>query len=120
MTTETKVAPIEVEFWWVPQVPMKAFTRAVATVSQGRMLEEAFALYDLFQLENRVKPDYCNAGGLEEYFEGDWTEWYSADGDTIVETVALDRKAWNAIKRRWARTKIEAPLRERLAAAGLT
>lgn len=48
-----------------------------------------------------------------------WADIMNAEGDTLVETVSLDRKAWNAIKRRWARTKIEAPLRERMAAAGL-
>lgn len=45
-----------------------------------------------------------------------WADIMNAEGDTLVETVTLDRRAWNAIKRRWARTKIEAPLRERMAA----
>lgn len=92
MTTETKVAPIEVEFWWVPQVPMKAFTRAVPTVSHGRMLEEAFALYDLFQLENRVKPDFCNAGGTRfrhvELTEGEW--WDVPDDEDELDDIKAE------------------------------
>lgn len=48
-----------------------------------------------------------------------WADIMNADADTIVETVAMDRKAWNAIKTKWARCKIEAPLRQRMAAAGL-
>lgn len=48
-----------------------------------------------------------------------WADIMNEEGDTLVETVKLDRNAWNAIKRRWAKTKIEAPLRERMAAAGL-
>lgn len=49
-----------------------------------------------------------------------WADLMNSDGDTIVETIALDRKAWNSIKRKWARCKIEAPLRQRLRAAGIT
>ena len=48
-----------------------------------------------------------------------WADLMDCEGDTIVGTIALDRKAWNAIKRKWARCKIEAPLRERLKVAGL-
>lgn len=48
-----------------------------------------------------------------------WADLMNSDGDSIVETIALDRKAWNAIKRKWARCKIEAPLRQRMKAAGL-
>lgn len=48
-----------------------------------------------------------------------WADLMNADADTLVETIALDRKSWNAIKTKWARCKIEAPLRQRMAAAGL-
>lgn len=69
---------IEVKFWWVPQMPMKAFERSVPNVSAGRTLEDAFADYDLFQFENRVKPDYCNTGGTAfrhpELTEGEWLD----------------------------------------------
>ena len=43
--------------------------------------------YDLFQYENNIKPDYCNASGLE-YFdeeEQEWCEWYDDDGLDIKE-----------------------------------
>lgn len=48
-----------------------------------------------------------------------WADLMNAAGDTMVETVALDRASWNAIKNKWARCKIEAPLRERMKLAGL-
>lgn len=48
-----------------------------------------------------------------------WADLMDNEGDTIVETIALDRKAWNAIKRKWARCKIEAPLRRRARAIGI-
>lgn len=43
--------------------------------------------YDSFQYENNIKPDYCNASGLE-YFdeeEQEWCEWYDDDGLDIKE-----------------------------------
>jgi hypothetical protein len=48
-----------------------------------------------------------------------WADLLNAEADTIVETVALDRRAWNAIKNQWARCRIEVPLRARAAVAGL-
>lgn len=37
-----------------------------------------------------------------------WADFMAADG-TWVETVALDRDAWNSIKNHWARTTIATP-----------
>lgn len=36
-----------------------------------------------------------------------WADLMTADGDTLVETVALDRGSWNALKNHWARCKFE-------------
>ncbi|MGE3990344.1 hypothetical protein [Pseudorhodoplanes sp.] len=48
-----------------------------------------------------------------------WADLMDADADNLVETIALDRGSWNAIKNKWARCKIWAPLRERARAIGL-
>jgi hypothetical protein len=50
--------------WWIPQVPMKPFKVPVESVQQGCFLLDTLADYDRFQYENRIKPDYANAGGL--------------------------------------------------------
>lgn len=73
--------------WHIPQVPMKAFHVEVETPEEAIKVLDIFAQYDLFQFENRVKPDYCNAQGLEEWDEqeGNWCEWYSEDGLDIEE-----------------------------------
>jgi len=63
---------------------------------------EAWAIdadYDLFQFKNKIKPDYCNAGGLNIY-ESDsdgegkpgWTSW------SDEETGEDDPVAWVAAK----------------------
>lgn len=49
-----------------------------------------------------------------------WADLMDEEGYTIVETIALDRGSWNALKRRWAKCKIEAPLRKRMAALGIS
>ena len=73
--------------WHIPQVPMKAFHVEVETPEEAIKVLDILANYDLFQFENRVKPDYCNAQGLEEWdkHKGDWCEWYSEDGLDIKE-----------------------------------
>ncbi|WP_312131908.1 superinfection exclusion protein [Leclercia sp.] len=76
--------------WHIPQVPMKAFTVEVQSVEEGVRLMDALADYDIFQYENNIKPDYCNANGLQIWDESltdedmadmeltdRWVDWYS-------------------------------------------
>ena len=78
--------PGDLRIWWIPQVPMRPFRVPVKTVDEAILLLDTLADYDLFQYNNNVKPDYCNAGGLEILDEdGDWCEWYDEDGYDIDE-----------------------------------
>jgi hypothetical protein len=61
--------------WWIPQVPMKAFEVDVDTLAEAKLLIDVLADYDLFQYENKVKPDYCNTGGI--------TRWDAAEGEYL-------------------------------------
>ena len=78
-TTETR--PLRI--WWIPQVPMDPFFHPVGTAHEGALLLDALAEYDKFQLENLIKPDYSNAGGLEVKDGTEWIEWENENGDTI-------------------------------------
>lgn len=52
----------------------------------AKKLLKTLAQYDLFQFENKIKPDYCNTGGLEQWSAadgGEWFEWHDDDGDDI-------------------------------------
>lgn len=82
----------DLKVWWIPQVPMKPFEYKVSTPEEGFILLDALAKYDLFQLENEIKPDYSNAGGLMEFDEemidldedsDGWSDWYSQFGEDI-------------------------------------
>ena len=73
----------DLSIWWIPQVPMDSFRVDVSSVEEGVKILNVLADYDLFQYENRIKPDYANAGGLliwEEDFDGEgipgWVDWY--------------------------------------------
>ena len=78
--------------WHIPQVPMNPFYVTVETLEQAVMILKALADYDLFQAENNVKSDYCNAQGLEFQDEdGDWSEWTDEFGDDINSYMRLIR-----------------------------
>ena len=84
----------DLQVWWIPQVPMEPFTVPVASVAEAVKLLDVLADYDLFQLKHRIKPDFCNAGGLRRWCadggdgEPDWEDWYDE------ETGEDDPAAW--------------------------
>lgn len=78
--------------WWIPQIPMKPFEYPVNSPEEGAILCDVLAQYDLFQLTHDIKPDYCNAGGLQIWDkdadgEGNpgWVDWCSDDGTEFDE-----------------------------------
>lgn len=75
--------------WWIPQVPMKSFYVSVDTPEEGKKVMDILAAYDAFQLQNRVKPDYCNAGGLQMYNPetAAWEDWYLETEDHYFDNV---------------------------------
>ena len=77
--------------WWVPQVPMPAFRQEVETILEAKLLLNTLAMYDRFQYENNVKPDYCSAGGLEEFDPEDdeWIEWFDPETGEDIDGFTL-------------------------------
>lgn len=74
----------DLRVWWIPQVPMKQFHAPVKDIEQAKLLLRTLAEYDMFQYHNRVKGDYCNAGGLEVFDGAEWFEWDDPEtGDDI-------------------------------------
>ena len=74
---------MKLRVWWVPQFPMESFLVDVESVSEAVKILDVLADYDLFQLENRIKPEYSNSGGLQMFDpnddtdspEGSWVDW---------------------------------------------
>ena len=66
---EPKIGALRV--WHIPQVPGKPFYVVVDTPLEAQRVLIVLALYDLFQIKERIKPHYYNASGLEQYVEDD-------------------------------------------------
>ncbi|KOQ93302.1 superinfection exclusion protein [Pluralibacter gergoviae] len=80
--------------WHIPQVPGEAFTVDVGSVEEGVKVMSILGGYDAFQYENNIKPDYCNANGLQMWDESlteqdledmelddKWVDWYHDEYD---------------------------------------
>ena len=77
----------QLRVWHIPQVPGKPFRVEVNTIHEAMIVLKVLANYDIFQFENKIKPDYCNAAGLEVYRNGEWEEWSSEEGDCIDDVM---------------------------------
>ena len=55
----------------------ETFYVPVGTPEEGKKLLDTLAAYDAFQLQNNVKPDYCNIGGIQMFDDeyGEWCNW---------------------------------------------
>lgn len=70
-----------------PQIPCKAFTVEVKNLEEAKLISDTLANYDLFQYENRIKPDYANATVVEEFDEEsqEWISW--CDDETGIDDI---------------------------------
>jgi hypothetical protein len=77
--------------WWVPQYGIEGnpFYIPVSSVEEGKKILDILAAYDAYQLQNRVKPDYTNAGGLEIYNAKtrEYEDWYLQTEDDYFDDV---------------------------------
>ena len=75
--------------WHIPQVPGKQFYVYVDTIEEGKKVMDILAAYDLFQLENRIKPDFTNVQVLQMYeeSENDWIDWDIETEDDYFDDV---------------------------------
>ena len=79
----------DLRIWWIPQIPMKPFEWPVADLTQAKLLLDVLAEYDLFQYENKIKPDYYNTGGLQVFEDSEWLDWrHPETGDDLDEHFA--------------------------------
>ena len=77
--------------WWIPQVGAisESFYVPVQSVEEGKKVLDMLAAYDAFQLQNRIKQDYSNAGGLQVYNPeiADYEDWYLETEDDYFDDV---------------------------------
>lgn len=58
----------------IPQVPGVGFEAQFDTLNEADVVRETLADYDLFQLEQNVRPDFSNVSWIEELVDGEWEE----------------------------------------------
>lgn len=76
--------------WHMPQVGCGAtFYIPAETLEEGKKFLDILACYDLFQLENNIKPDFSNASGLQMFDEDtqEWEDWFLESKDDYFEDV---------------------------------
>ncbi len=85
----TNVKTGDLRVWHIPQVPGDPFHVPVPSAPAAITVLQTLWDYDYFQLEQRIKPDFTNASGLEVYTGDDWEEWYDPTSDEDILQLAL-------------------------------
>lgn len=85
--------------WWIPQIGTETFYIPVESVEEGKKVMDLLAAYDMFQLQNDIKPDFSNVGGIEVFEDNEWCDWhleteddYFEDVDEYCESDACERR----------------------------
>lgn len=84
----------DLKVWWIPQVPGKPFEVPVSSTEEASKVLDILARYDEFQYKNRIKGDYCNAGGLlcfSQTDDNEWCEWYDEETGDDIDAYARGR-----------------------------
>ena len=81
----------KMQVWWNPQVGTGCdnFYVPVESVEEAKKVMDILAMYDCFQYNHNVKPDYSNCGGLETWNEETecWEDWVYEDEDNYIDDV---------------------------------
>lgn len=72
---------MKLRVWHIPQVSGKPFYIPVNDITEAKKVMDILSAYDLFQLENNIKPDFCNINGVQQFDEQE-NEWYDWDLET--------------------------------------
>lgn len=75
-----------------PQIPCKPFEVLVDSLEQAKLIYETLGNYDLFQFDQRIKPDYCNVTIVQEWCmkEQCWFDYYDEDGNDFNDYLRED------------------------------
>ena len=63
--------------WYIPQVPMKAFEVERGSAAEALAALDLITDFSIFEFDNKVKPDYCDAGGVTVWDEAEqaWIDY---------------------------------------------
>lgn len=80
---------MKLRVWHIPQVPGSPFYIPVNDIGEAKKVMDILAAYDLFQLENNIKPDFCNMSGVQQWDEqeNEWYDWDIGTEDDYFDSV---------------------------------
>lgn len=70
------MSEVKYRIWYIPQIPMDAFTKEVEDLDTAKLLLNTIIDFSIFEYNHRVKPDYADASGIDRW---DGEEWESLD-----------------------------------------
>lgn len=75
--------------WHIPQVPGKPFYIYTDDIREAKKFLDVLSAYDLFQLENKIKPDFTNVNGVQMWdeTENEWFDWELETKDDFFDDV---------------------------------
>lgn len=77
--------------WHMPQVGSCDATLYIPVENEreAKKVMDLLACYDLFQLENNIKPDFSNCSGLQIFneIENEWGDWFKDDDEGFFEDI---------------------------------
>ena len=83
----------DLQVWHIPQVPGTSFDVSVASPAEAVRIMAILADYDIFQFEQKIKPDYNSAQGLQVFEDGEWVDWYDHETGNDIDVWAAAQVA---------------------------
>jgi hypothetical protein len=81
---------MKLRIWHMPQIGCDATIYIpVETLEESKKILDILACYDLFQLENNIKPDFSNVSGLQIFDEEtqEWEDWHLETDDDYWDNI---------------------------------
>ena len=84
MREQLRYAAMRFRVWHSPQLGAQTVYVQCNSLATAISLMDVLADYDIFQYENRIKPDYANANGVQ-YYDHEDGEWSDFDVENELE-----------------------------------
>jgi hypothetical protein len=96
--------------WYAPQLTGPSFEIEVEDFLEACRLLDTLYNFSLFEFENKLKPDYADLGGIQEW-DG---EWLDVDFDELQYSVGYRERKLNPPGKRYKKWEDHRELIERV------
>ncbi len=78
----------QLRVWHIPNPPRPPFQKIVQSVQEAKSILNLLGDYDNYLGDDLI---YANAGGLEVFENGEWTEWHDEDDRDLGDILLAER-----------------------------